>query len=374
MRGQKSLPSLGTALTLSLAFVLNAGVSASPGGEEGREEKARLGAVVLPVLFNMPETRWGGGVGGLLTYRPAGSREGDRPSLLYFYAIYTQRRQFSTKWEPEAYFDSEKSLVKAKFQFERYPEKTWGLGNNAAAEREEDFTPRTFVLEVSFQRKLWPGKDLYAGPLYQLESYEVLASEPGGLLDTAALPGARGATSSGAGFLLNWDTRDNVFFPGRGRYWQAAAVWNHRLLGSRFRHAALKLDLRQYVPVFASHVLALQALYQAALGEPPFKSLPKLGGDSLLRGYYSGRYRDRHLLALQAEYRLSLWWRFGAAAFAGLGQVAEHPGRFGLKTMKLSAGFGLRFKIAPGEGTNLRLDCAWGEGTSGLYFTASEAF
>ncbi|MBN2199056.1 MAG: BamA/TamA family outer membrane protein [Candidatus Aminicenantes bacterium] len=342
--------------------------------EAEKQDKARVGAVVLPVLFNMPETQWGGGVGGLLTYRPADSKPDSRPSSLYFYAVYTQLKQFATKWEPEAYFRGESFFLKGKILFERYPEKTWGLGNEAPAEREEDFTPRTFVLELSFQKKLWTAGNLYAGPLYQFESYAILKTEPGGLLDSGTWPGASGGTSSGAGFIINWDTRDNVFFPERGMYCQVSAVLNSGLLGSGFNYASLKLDLRRYVSLLSSHVLALQALYQAVVGEPPFKSIPKLGGDSIMRGYYSGRYRDRHLLAFQAEYRLPVWWRFGLVGFAGLGQVAERPGRFGPEGMKCSAGFGVRFKIAPSEGTNIRLDFAWGKGTSGFYFTAGEAF
>jgi len=342
--------------------------------EREKPDKAGVGAVVLPLLFNMPETKWGGGVGGLLTYRPEGHSPDSRPSSLYFYAVYTQLKQFSTKWEPEAYFRGETYFFKGKIQFERYPEKIWGLGNDTPAVHEEDFTPRTFVLELSFQKKIWPVRNLYAGPLYQFESYAVLKSEPGGLLDSETWPGASGGTSSGAGFIINWDTRDNVFFPGRGRYWQVSAVWNSKLLGSGFNYVSLKMDLRRYVSLLSSHVLALQALYQAVVGEPPFKSIPKLGGDSIMRGYYLGRYRDRHLLAFQAEYRLPVWWRFGLVGFAGLGQVAESRGRFELGNMKYSAGFGVRFKIAPSEGTNIRLDFAWGKGTSGFYFTASEAF
>jgi outer membrane protein assembly factor BamA len=342
--------------------------------ENGDHGNAGLGAVVLPVLFNMPETKWGGGVGGLLTFRPAGIRTGSRPSSLYFYAIITQLKQFSTKWEPEAYFRSEAFLVKGKFQFEIYPEKYWGLGPDTAEESEQDYTPRSFILEASFQRKIWAAGNLYAGPLLQVESYKVLKSEPGGPLEDEHPSGAAGGTSSGGGFIVNWDTRDNVFCPRDGKSWQLSAVFNHPLLGSGFRYAALKLDLRQYLPLFSSHTLALQALCQSVIGEAPFKSLPKLGGDSLMRGYYSGRYRDRSLYALQAEYRLPLWWRFGLAGFAGLGNVGSGPGRLSLDGAKVSLGAGLRFKVAPREGTNLRLDFAWGRGTSGFYFTAGEAF
>ncbi len=93
-----------------------------------------------------------------------------------------------------------------------------------------------------------------------------------------------------------------------------------------------------------------------------------------MRGYYSGRYQDKYLLAMQVEYRLPVWRRFGMVAFVGIGDVSKSLETFRLDQIKYSYGFGFRFKIAPKEGTNLRLDFAWGKGTSGFYFTAGEAF
>lgn len=336
--------------------------------------KSTLGVVVLPVLFNMPETQWGGGVGGLLTYRPGKSGPAARPSSLYFYAIYTQKKQFSTKWEPELYLAKEKYLLKGRFIFEKYPEKFWGVGPRAADDMEEDYTPRSFVLEASFQRKVWPARNLFLGLLYQFENFKILKTDEGGQLAGGGLSGSTGGTTSGAGFIVNWDTRDNVFYPLRGKFWQFSTAFCRSFLGSDFDFTSVKLDLRTYLPVLSTHVLGVQALYQAAAGTPPFKSYAKLGGDSMMRGYYSGRFRDKNLLAVQAEYRLPVWWRFGLVGFVGAANVAEKLGGLGFKDLKVSVGTGLRFKIAPKEGSNLRLDFAWGKGTSGFYFTAGEAF
>ena len=102
-------------------------------------------------------------------------------------------------------------------------------------------------------------------------------------------------------------------------------------------------------------------------------ALSPLGGDSLMRGYYAGRFRDKVLLAGQAEYRLPLWWRFGLVGFVGAGGVADRVGILSTSAFKLTYGFGLRFRLNR-EGENLRIDFGYGKGTSGLYFTAGEAF
>lgn len=340
--------------------------------EEPREK--RFGTVILPVLFYMPETKFGGGLGGLITYRPLHSLATARPSSLYFYAIYTQLKQFSTQFKPELYFKNEEYILTGKIVIENFPDKFWGIGNATEEEAEENFTPRTFSVETSFQKKIWPKQKLYAGVYGQFEAYKIVKTEAGGSLERRGYPGSTGGTTSSLGFILNWDDRDNIFYPTQGCYCQLQAYFSGRFLGSDFDTTSVKLDLRKFVPLFSTHVLAFQGFFHSVQGTPPFKNYAKLGGDVIMRGYYSGRYRDRYLLALQAEYRVPVWKRFGMAAFAGIGDVASRLGNFKLDEFKYSFGLGLRFKIAPKEGTNLRLDFAWGKGTSGFYFTAGEAF
>jgi hypothetical protein len=122
-------------------------------------------------------------------------------------------------------------------------------------------------------------------------------------------------------------------------------------------------------------VLAYQAIARATTGDPPFQLLPAIGGQNLLRGVYDGRYRDRYALAGQAEYRAHLWWRFGAVAFLGAGQVARRGGDFRIDGLHPTGGGGLRFTLDPRERMNLRVDYGMGQGgTSGLYITVGEAF
>jgi hypothetical protein len=56
-----------------------------------------------------------------------------------------------------------------------------------------------------------------------------------------------------------------------------------------------------------------------------------------------------------------------------MGEVADRIGCLSAGRLKYSYGFGLRFRLNR-EGAKLRLDFAYGKGTSGIYFTAGEAF
>lgn len=361
---------------ISLLAIISRSVSALAGQppEQRQREEKRWGIIVLPVLFYMPETKWGGGAGGLITLRPSQNKAEARPSSLYFYAIYTQLKQFSTQIKPEFYFKNETYLLTATAIAETFPDKFWGIGNNTASEAEESYTPRTLSFEFSCQKRIWSKQKLYAGFHGFFENYKVTKYEVGKLLARQVYVGSRGGTTSSLGLILNWDTRDNIFFPRKGHYYQLFTRLSRDFLGSDFKTTSIKLDLRKFIPLFSSQVLAWQILFQSIEGTPSFKNYAKLGGDSIMRGYYSGRYRDKYLLALQGEYRLPVWQRFGMVAFAGIGDVAHSWRKFKLDEFKYSFGFGLRFKIAPKEGTNLRLDFAWGKKTSGFYFTAGEAF
>jgi outer membrane protein assembly factor BamA len=342
--------------------------------EKSAEKEKQFGFIFLPVIFYMPETKLAAGAGGLITYRSRTDSPLTRPSSCYFYAVYTQLRQFIAQVRPEVYWNKEKYYVSFLISAENFPDKFWGVGNKTPDEAEESYTPRSFSFELIGQRKIWSQKKMYLGLQGRLEQYKIIKFEPEGLLAREIFPGSRRGKTVSLGIMLSLDTRNNIFFPTSGHFYQFSATFSPKFLGSDFEKSSVRLDLRKYEPLFSGHVLSWQFLFQAIGGNPGFRQYATLGGDMIMRGYYSGRYRDKCLLAFQAEYRLPLWKRLGLVGFAGLGEVASSMTSFQLKNFKYSYGFGLRFKILPREGTNLRLDFAWGKKTSGIYFSANEAF
>ena len=100
-----------------------------------------------------------------------------------------------------------------------------------------------------------------------------------------------------------------------------------------------------------------------------------MGGDSKMRGYYEGAYRDNVLLDAQVEYRMPIWKIFGATAWLGTGRVAETYSGLSIDGFRLSYGGGIRFKVDSKNNTNLRLDFGFGPGgLSGTYINFAEAF
>lgn len=328
--------------------------------------------IPLPVVFYQPETGFGFGVTAV---KYAGMTAGDTispPSSFALIGIYTTKSQLILGLRGDMYFGEDRWRLVTALGYSRFPTKYWGIGNDTPDSAEVNYTPAAVSLRLWPQKRI--GEGWYAGLAANLLDREIKEVADTNSFEAGEAPGAEDEQLLGIGGSLVRDTRDSTVFP-RGGYY-------HQLLVDLFTDVwfgdsgfgLYTLDLRAYFPLAHTHVLALRALGMASSGEPPFDQYPQLGGESLLRGYYQGRYRDRTLIAFQAEYRFRLFWRLGAAGFAGAGQVAPNIGGLGLDRFWLSGGAGLRFLLARKEGLNVRMDFAIAEGSTGFYLSFGEAF
>lgn len=346
-----------------LALAVQAPDTASPGTT----------LLPIPVIFYQPETGTGFGAGiSYVVEAPRVGRKAGRPDGYSLFAIYTTRSQLLLSLGAELY-PAGQAWIMAETGYSRFPTKHWGIGNDAAEAAEEDYTPRTFRVAVDARRRL--GHALWAGVAVEAAHRALVETVDTGLLAAGALPGAVDGRMIGVGPSLTWDTRDGSLWPRAGGLYLLRAVGYGDATRSDFGFSRLTVDLRRYLPVLGDQVVALRVLGEFTGGTPPFDRLPQLGGERLLRGYYEGRFRDRHLLALQGEYRLPVWRRFGVVAFASAGQVAARPGDFAVDRFRAAVGGGLRFRVSP-DGLNLRVDVAQGltVQSGGFYLGVQEVF
>lgn len=330
------------------------------------------GYLFLPVLFYTPETELAAGASVVRYFRPDSAAAGSRPSKVWATLIFTQRSQYIADLFNEIYLDDEKYLVVNWVNYEKFPDKFYGIGPNTPDVLEEGYTPKTFSAGARFQRRIAGG--LNAGIRYDYGTTDIMGKERGGLLETGAIAGSEGGVVSGVGAMANWDTRNNIFYPTAGDHHMVSVDVYGGVIGSDFDFEKYVVDLRKYISLHRSAVLALRGVLDSSNGAVPFWRMAQLGGQDLLRGYYQGRYRDLHALAGQIELRMGFWWRIGAVAFAGAGNVAERLVDFNARFIRYSGGFGIRFRFDEKEGMNIRLDFGHGEDTSGMYITAMEAF
>ena len=251
----------------------------------------------------------------------------------------------------------------------RYPERYWGIGPYTRPEDGEDYDALRRELRPA---ALWRiASDLYGGPSLVFQSVTDLEAAPGGQL--VADPGGQGGQSLGLGLALAVETRADTASPRAGE--RALLVEGQGFgPGSDLDFRRLRADGRAYLGLPHEAVLAVQGVTELHGGQPPFRMLSLLGGDSLLRGTYLGRFRDRQLLAGQVELRAPIVWRIGLVGFVGAGAVADRPGALFLGPWVPSLGGGLRITVDADSGTNLRVDGAWGGDGGAVYVGFGEAF
>jgi len=331
--------------------------------------------VPLPVLFYQPETKFG--FGALVTYyfRPgAPSAIPTPPSELGGLAIYTTKKQILASLTSRLYLSGGALRLAGNVGVMKFPTKFWGIGNATPDSAEEDYTPLLFIGSVEGMRQVARG--WFVGARLQIAHRTLRVVDSLGRLVTGTVPGSEDGTIVEGTALVTLDTRDNTIYPTRGMYHQLNLLGAATALGSDFGYAGGRVDLRGYLAPTTGHVFALRLLGDARSGTPPFDLLPQVGGETLLRGYYQGRFRDQVLVAAQAEYRLHVVWRLGLVGFAETGRVAPRMGDLSFSGLKTSVGGGLRFLLAPSEGVNIRADYGWGfdVGSGGFYLAIGEAF
>ena len=169
------------------------------------------------------------------------------------------------------------------------------------------------------------------------------------------------------------DTRDHEQFPRRGWLMEGRTMLYRKDVGSDFDAETYNISLNRYIPVRENDVLALRGYFRTTGGDAPFFILSTFGGSSDLRGYPSGRYRDKAMYALQGEYRWAMNDRWIFTGFAGFGEVAPDFGSFGGDYLP-AAGVGARFVMSQKHRVSLSFDVAQGKDGAEYYFGVGEAF
>ncbi len=338
--------------------------------KNGGENQNQL--VVLPILYYTPETKLAGGAGGIYYLRTLKDQLRNRPSTFFIDLVYTQRKQALFEITPDLYLKNGRIHLVGYIGLKKYVEKFYGIGSHTTNNMEEDYSFWNVMLKCSLRNRVNPS--FYAGVQFDFEHSKIIEVKPGGLLDSQDVVGKEGGTISGLGIVLVQDNRNNIFFPTRGTLFQVQASLYSQAFGSGYNFQKVNFDFRQYISVFSKHVLAFQQNVNLTSGDVPFQWMSILGGPSAMRGYILGRFRDKHSILLQMEYRMPLIWRLCAAGFVACGDVADKMKRFKIEKFKVTGGLGIRFQVNRKSGTNVRLDFGFARGSFGVYAMINEAF
>jgi len=336
------------------------------GGENG---DANL--IAAPILFYTPETTLSMGAAGTLALQ-LGETGLTHPSTISSAVYFTLNKQVVGNLKSDIYLSGNRINLQGFFEYRKYPDKFFGIGNQTLPTDATDFTLKSWEFSHTAQIMVLP--DLYLGGVFRYYNWMILEPKDEPLPPGDLLEGTGQKQISGLGVQATWDSRNRIFTPHQGWYLKVQGLFYHSGWGSDYNFSNLQLDLRKYLPGFFGHVLALRLYLEGNMGDPPFLTLPKVGGSRLMRGYYTGRYRDSGLYALQAEYRVPLFWRVGMVLFGALGNVVPGPGDLLLHEVKYSVGVGIRYTFNRDKGMTLRLDQGFTGSDSATYLEAFEAF
>jgi hypothetical protein len=329
--------------------------------------------MAIPGLGNSPETGFFASASGTLDISPAGDSSA-RHSVIGLEISATAKRQFifAARWDLTN--RNRDYILFGENSWMKFPELFWGIGGNTPSGNEILYDAFRIEMENGFYRNL--GKYLFAGLDQQLQKVYSLRVPDAGSSPESLRSLLKSGTASGFGLGILFDSRSNLLNPRAGEFLMMLhALYFSPIFGSDYRFPHLHSDLRCYLPAGRKNILALQATAEVFGDGAPFRLQAMLGGSMMMRGLYQGRYRDQNQVTAQAEYRMQLWRRLGAAGFAAIGDVfsLNDPERNG--RIKTAAGLGLRFQIDRKENTSIRLDYGRAnDGSSGWYLAFGEAF
>jgi hypothetical protein len=332
--------------------------------------------LVYPTLAYAPETSWEIGFSSLYVYY-ARRDTSNRLSEINGFTFVTLENQFGIWLDHAIYSDQNKWFFLGKIRLQSFPLKYHGIGMDSPKDYLALVDANQIMIKERVLREI--RNNFYGGLEVDLQRLSRVDFKPSEEAPEFEMPlGAEGSTNFGIGLGLVYDDRHNVLNVRKGHF--AELAYLRYLPGlSTFDFNTLILDTRIFRPVGKQNVLAWQLLGQFNSGEVPFNQLALMGGDSMMRGYYLGRFRDKNQLATQLEFRmlplpLGFSKRIGASVFAGTATVFPDFSKAAIHKVVWAAGAGLRFLLFPKKDIYTRFDVAFTQEGPGYYLFIGEAF
>jgi hypothetical protein len=336
------------------------------------QPKEKGGLLILPLLYSTPDTRLAYGAVGFYYFRIGDDEDKNRLSYIKLLTDYTQNRQLDIWGSWNVFLKDESWLLRGEARYRNFPDRFYGIGNQSPANNPELYSYDIINARLTAMRQF--RNKIYAGIDYQIANLHNFRVDAAGILKSQNITGNSGGVNGGLGLIFLIDSRDNVVNASRGIFLDIGFYVYGKVFAGDFSYQNLTANFARYHRIGKKGVMAYQTLVNFNFGNPPFLMMAAAGNDDILRGYARNRFRDLNFIGTQVEYRQHLFWRVGAVAFAGIGDVFRTLSDITLQTLKYSYGGGLRLMLNRKEQLNLRLDYGLGRHNRGLYFSIAEAF
>jgi hypothetical protein len=332
--------------------------------------------IVYPTLAYAPETSWEFGLSSLYVYYALQDTT-NRLSEINGFTFYTLEKQYGIWFDHALYAHQNKWSFIGRLRYQNFPLLYHGIGPATPP----NFIARVDARQLNIKERVLKkiSNNIFAGPEVDFQRLSSVDFVTHGQVNITKPPGSEGSANLGFGGGIVYDKRHNVLNVRDGAFAELALLHYDKKWGSDFAFTTILSDNRIYKSVNKRDVLAAQIFGQFSINNPPFNQLSMLGGESLMRGYYFGRFRDRNQLATQVEYRMlplpfSFTKRWGATVFGSTGTVFNKFDDLSFRGFKWGGGVGLRFLLFPKKDIFTRLDFAFTNESRGVYIFIGEAF
>ena len=331
----------------------------------------------LPFIFYTPETNLFFSFSGIYTFYADPKDRTTRPSIIAGTGIYTLKKQFISNIYLNRWSKGNKNHYLVELTYIKFNYLYYGIGNQTLLKDEQKINEDRFEFVYSSEHKLLSG--LYVGIEAQLKKEKFYGSAPTAIYNNTYPNASAGGLISRIGASIIYDTRNTYTYPTSGAYYKA--IYSHTLPKnlSDFNFHRIKLETRNFITMQKKHTIGFHSYFESIQGDLPFFELPQMGNQYIMRGYYTGRFRDQNLAASQVEYRLHFTEHWAVAFFGGTGGVFNNNS-LSWSTLKPNYGTGFRYLLDKDSGLHLRLDVGFGEKRPGEgiiwnpYFFIGEAF
>ncbi len=355
-------------LTSFLGTTIATHVTADDNNLEPKEKM-----ILLPIGYYTPETS--AALGGLLIYNIKKEAEG-RTSNILSSLSYTLKQQSIFILAPKYYLKGGDTELYLNIRYLYFPAEYYGRGNETRVEDLEHFTQNIYTMDGGVKYKFY--NDFFVTPFGSYQE-QIIVENDGAMVEAEKRFGFGEYTQRSLGFNLGVDSRDYHNSPLKGLYYfmTYSQHWfrNPQGLMPDPGYKNYELDLRHYISMGEKKVLAANFFIAKEEGHSvPFQFLNKLGGGNALRGYLSGRFRDKAISFLQADYRCDFAPRFAYSVFAGFGVVAPDTDTLLENRRRHTVGAGVHYLADVENRQKIRLDVGIGENDYGVYVVFGEAY
>lgn len=266
-------------------------------------------------------------------------------------------------------FPQDKYRADYTVYFYSFPCDYWGMGYEMGNDDSNKSEMKRWQARIKGSFLFHLGSNFYIGPMVSYDYVIGRNVERPELLNGMD----RHTWNLGAGFSAVYDSRDVLTYPHQGLYINLTQCFRPRFMGNDYAFSTTELQVDAYQKVWKGAILAEDFRTMLNFGNPSWGMMALLGNSNSMRGYYEGRYRDKHKMEAQVELRQHIWKRNSLTAWVGAGTIFSKFSNIRSRHILPNYGLGYRWEFK--KNVNVRLDYGFGKaGQSGFLFSINEAF